>query len=460
MSGSGIANDLLRLERVRIENFRCFKTCDVKLHPCLTVIVADNGKGKTAVLEAIRYSLESYVFAVAPSIESDFVDASEIHRCMNDDGVAEPCIPTRIEATAIVGGVEVNWLRDRRSAKVRRKPNHQIKELRVAAVAAAERAVNDVGTTDSEKIALVYPVLAFYRASRAAVIPSGGEVGTPLSNRPDRLSGYVDCFDPVGSFGRFVKWYRAASESLQRHSPESISRKTTKLLASVNDAVRDVLAPTQWNNLQWDYQKDELCVAHQDGRRLPASMMSDGVRNTLAIVADIAHRCCRLNPQFDDKARLQTPGIVLIDEIDLHLHPGWQQQIIQVLKDAFPLVQFVLTTHSPQVLSTVKSDSIRIIRIEDGIGNMDTPVLQTQGVESADVLARVMNVDPIPKVEPAQQLSSYRAMLQLGNDQSDEAKHLFETLVAHFGEEHPLLADVETFRRLQEFKRDNNIPYE
>lgn len=443
------STEILRLTSIEINNFRCFAKCAFDLAPDVTVFVADNGKGKTAILEAIRYALESFVFAVAPSIEADFIKVSDMHRFFDDSCKIDIAKHTKIQARAVVNDADVTWIRERTSSKRRSGPNHQIRELRIAASNS-----ND----EPESNEFVYPAVALYRANRSAVVTNGEDVGVPLSERSDRLSGYVDCFDPISSFSRFVKWYRAASLNIRERPSAAGGVNLALLLASVNDAVRDALEPTQWNNLQWDYDQDQLTVAHKDGRCLPAAMMSDGVRNTLAIVADIAHRCCRLNPQFHDKARLQTPGVVLIDEIDLHLHPGWQQQIVGLLQTVFPRIQFILTTHSPQVLSTVTNTCIRVIRLSNAIGVTETPALQTMGVESADVLARVMNVDPVPKVEAAQKLSEYRALLQKGTHTSAMGKKLWKVLIDHFGDEHPILEEIEVFRRLQEFKIENNLP--
>ena len=436
-------NTTLRLGSVRIRNFRCFKECDFDLDPIVTVFVADNGKGKTAILEAIRYLLESYVFAVAPSIEAEFIDAADIHRQFDQNGAFEIARPTEIKTEAIVNSESVSWVRERRASVRRTGPNHQIKELRVAALRPG---------SVSNSPEFIYPVLGLYRANRSAVVTNGDELGIPLSDRLDRLSGYIDCFDPIGSYSRFVKWYRAASIDVRKKPSAAGGSNIALMLASVNDAVREALEPTQWNELRWDYDQDQLTVAHKDGRCLPASMMSDGVRNTLAIVSDIAHRCCRLNPQFDDQARLQTPGVVLVDEIDLHLHPGWQQQIVGILRSVFPLVQFVFTTHSPQVLSTVGNESIRVIKINSGIASIATPTFQTRGVESASVLAEIMGIDPVPPVEEAVKLSRYRALIEDRSNQTDEAKTLLIELTEHFGADHPLIKDCERLDRFFAFK--------
>jgi predicted ATP-binding protein involved in virulence len=118
-----------------------------------------------------------------------------------------------------------------------------------------------------------------------------------------------------------------------------------------------------------------------------------------------------------------------------------------------------MTTHSPHVLSTVDYESIRIIRLDHGQGVLTIPPFQTQGVQSADVLAKVMDVNPVPQmIESARWLSEYRVLIQTGEYDSPAGQNLFEKLVTHFGEEHPVLVEVETLRRLQEFRRASKIP--
>ncbi len=74
----------------------------------------------------------------------------------------------------------------------------------------------------------------------------------------------------------------------------------------------------------------------------------------LALVGDIAYRCYKLNAHLGEEAPQRTHGIVMIDEVDMHLHPSWQQTVLTDLCSAFPKLQFIVTTHSPQVLSTVR----------------------------------------------------------------------------------------------------------
>ena len=230
------------------------------------------------------------------------------------------------------------------------------------------------------------------------------------------------------------------------------------LLGAVQAAVRLVLEPTRWCDVVWDRAQRCLVVEHAIHGRLPLAALSDGVRNMIALVADVARRCATLNPHLDDQAARQTPGVLLIDEIDMHLHPRWQQLVVDLLQRAFPAMQIILSTHSPHVLSTVEFNSIRIVGFgEDGIARIKMPQFQTLGVESADVLAEVMNVDTIPPVDQAGWLSEYRALVETSNTESPAAQALWAKLVEHFGRQHPVMAEVEVLRRLQQFRHSHNL---
>lgn len=173
----------------------------------------------------------------------------------------------------------------------------------------------------------------------------------------------------------------------------------------------------------------------------------------IALVADLAYRCVRLNAHLEESAARLTPGIVMIDEVDMHLHPSWQQVVVELLQEAFPSIQFILTTNSLRFLPTVDFKSIRLIRLESGVATISTPQFQTRGVESADVLAEVIGIDPVPDVEPARRLIQYVALIQQDLHETDSGRALRTGLEAHFGTEHPLIRECQRLVRLRAFKR-------
>jgi predicted ATP-binding protein involved in virulence len=188
----------------------------------------------------------------------------------------------------------------------------------------------------------------------------------------------------------------ALKSELDAHKTQRRPEKTEfhSYIESVSGAVNICLGPSGWKDISYSLSREELVAHHDQHGELPVEMLSDGIRNMIGMVADIAFRATKLNPQLGSGAAQGTPGIVLIDEVDMHLHPAWQQVVLQGLLSAFPRMQFIVTTHSPQVLSTVPSQSIRILdlRWNDELQKYQSIVvkqeMQTEGIPSADVLAR------------------------------------------------------------------------
>jgi predicted ATP-binding protein involved in virulence len=126
---------------------------------------------------------------------------------------------------------------------------------------------------------------------------------------------------------------------------------------------------------------------------------------------------------------------------------------VQALRKAFPKLQFIISSHSPQVLSTIKSDNIRVVfKNNDGHWLAESPVQEILGRESAIALNDVMGVNPIPPVEAAKLIATYTAVIENGDDDSDEGRALRRQLVDIYGEKHPVLLDADKLIRFQRFK--------
>ena len=118
--------------------------------------------------------------------------------------------------------------------------------------------------------------------------------------------------------------------------------------------------------VQFNLDTNEIDIIYLDKNnehvRIPVSQLSDGYKCTISLIADIAYRMAILNPQLLDRVLVETNGIVMIDEVDLHLHPTWQKRILKDLMEIFPKVQFIVSTHAPEVINSVKRDSILILK--------------------------------------------------------------------------------------------------
>ena len=440
----------LHLNSLVIRNFRCFSECDVTFQERLTVLIADNGRGKSTIMDAAALILAQFVDELTGGRQSDGIAKGDVRLARLEDNPAVPRTPSHLECSVNIDAVEVSWIRERRKfeKQTRRSPKSISGLLDAISTVKA-----GLLATDEE---LLLPVVAYYPSTRFS---SSGYFGDRKHRKPPiligRLDGYRGFLDPLSDSRHFNEWYEQKVAAVKKHAPTGAAREGSALqqLTAVRVAVNGVLEPTGWGQIDWDQTQQCVVAEHPVQGRLPLASLSSGVRNMVAMTADLAHRCARLNPALGEDAARRTTGIVLIDEVDLHLHPSWQQRVVGLLRDAFPCIQFILSTHSPQVLSTVHADCIRIVKLCDGDGQVETPQFQTRGVESADVLATIMNVDPVPRVEEAEWLNRYRALIEDGTHEGQDGLELRHRLTDHFGLQHPLMLDCDRLIRFSAFKR-------
>lgn len=357
-------------------------------------------------------------------------------------------------AAGIVDGDDITWGRKRRGDSPNGKTSRKdAKPLTAIANRLRERITEQV---DAPTQPADLPLVAYYGTGRRWDDSRDNAKRPQVTPSHERCLGYEGCLSSSSPFGLFTEWYEATFRAVAEAPVTGVHKanRPERLLAAVNRAVDAVLEPeTGWRGLHWHPEEHLLLLDHPNHGHLPLSFLSDGVRNTVALVADIAHRCARLNPHLGDEAASGTSGILLIDEIDMHLHPEWQQLIVATLRSVFPHLQLIVTTHSPQVLSTVYANQIRVIRFREGLLEIQEPRFQTRGVESADVLAAIMGVDPVPKVAEAKWLSNYRAAIELGTHEEPAGLELKSRLEEHFGDQHPLMLECDRLIRFSRFKQ-------
>jgi len=162
-----------------------------------------------------------------------------------------------------------------------------------------------------------------------------------------RLAGYKDSIDPTLSVDQLIHW-------VARQSWIAYQRKgrASPVFEAVQKAIVGCLEGA--SNLYFDAARGEV-VVEMEGKAQPFYNLSDGQRGMAALVGDLAQKAARLNPHYGGEVLQQTSGVVLIDELDLHLHPRWQRRIIEDLRRTFPKIQFICTTHSPFLIQSLRS---------------------------------------------------------------------------------------------------------
>ncbi len=455
------------LKKIVLRNFRCFENFEMNLDPRLTVLVAENGSGKTAILDAIALGLSPILTRLssanqrlkAPGVKD--TDFRVVKTSTSRDGQpkfsAAQYVQVFMETTDHL--FWDYWKASSRWALDLLPPNkvgqsHLNRYL--DAIAINSSLGSDLTT---------FPVVAYYGTSRAFLnIP--GRLHPSYADYSQQASALIGALDARSNFKECLQWFDAAEANELRMNKGCNEQNFEELpaLAAVRQVVCEILGKGI-SSPRFDMPSHKLIVDRElpDGQSvsLRVDQLSQGYQAMLALAMDFARRMTQANPDFVDQPTdsdpflgpmpLNAPAIMLVDEIDLHLHPSWQQRVLGDLMRVFPKTQFIVTTHSPQVLTTVPAKCIRVISKD---GNIRIPFEQTKGDESASVMASVMGTDPVPGVEEARWLSKYKALIQTGQMDSEIAINLRQKLDEHFGPRHPLVQECDRLVRFEKFKRN------
>lgn len=461
------------LKQLHIQNYRCFSNLSIDLHPELTVLIAPNGAGKTTILDAARVALWPFVKGFdlgSQTGKAATIDPFDVRLVKQANGNMEPQLPSMISAIGhwAEDMPEDSWTQSRESIKASTKTLGDSKTKKLTAYAdGLQKKVRE----DTAPVTL--PLITYLGTSRLwyeGRFTSHAADTTLDKNEYSRTSGYLNCLSFSSSFKAFTAWYGWVYRSYLESQIEAFQRKavldetgqrfaqTVEVIKRAVDAL--VKDATGWHSLEYSQRHNQQLVMHHDQYGImQVDKLSDGLRNAIAMVADLAFRAYKLNPHLGAKAALETPGVALIDEVDMFLHPSWQQSILGSLRQAFPKLQLIVSTHSPQVLTSVDASNIRKLHqtIDPETGKAETQVTkvtyQTRGVASADVLAFIMGVDPIPDVPEAKMVARYHALIQQNLHDQGEALKLRLDLNQHFGTNHPVLRDCDRMIRLNTFKQ-------
>lgn len=443
------------IKNMCLENYRYFTKLAISFESRLTVLVAQNGAGKSSILDAMACALHVFVTDFAGS-KALFIQDSAVRRVtMNAELLQiESIFPSSIN---LDGEIDT-------------------KPIILTATRSEKGFVGTTGTWVSRAMRtalakgqkMVLPLIAYYGTDRLRDRSSSGNVtnahdfGTEFFSR---AAGYKDCLDPSSSYKYFEKWFGYAAKAdfdLRNQQREQMGNNYvptdtayTPLIKAVAAAVDGVLAHSGWKNLRFSFIHGNLVMNHTNGSVLEISQLSDGIRSMIAMAADIAHRAVRLNSFLGLEAVVKTPGIVLIDEVELHLHPAWQQVALDNLLATFPGIQFVVTTHSPQVLSSVPD---RCIRILDN-GQVFAAPKGTQGAEASRILKRIFYTElRPPENENTKLLKAYLDAVFADKWAEPEVLRMRQQLDEIFSDEEPELtrADLYIENRLWELADEEN----
>lgn len=376
----------MKLKQVTIENFRAIERLELTLDPRLTVLHGDNGHGKTSVLNAIAVGL-----GIIPTL---LPEVSGIGFRKTDRRGRQ----TRVELETTD---RIKW--ERQIGLGERRPlGMQALRVQIRKIITAD--IDGDGPLD-------LPIIASYDTDRAVLDVPQRRRG--FSREFSRYKALEGALSVRTNFRDFFIWFDTKeSEELRRQREVRDFGYQLKELRAVRSAIEGMMPEVTRPRIESDPLRFVMSVKSDDGdsETLEIAQLSGGYRIMLALVADLARRMAQGNPHLDDP--LEAEAIVLIDEVDLHLHPSWQQRVLPDLMRTFPQAQFIVSTHSPQVLTTVKPEHVVELYREAGRIVPGDARGHTYGATAGDVLTVVMDV----KERPPGELNEFVAVLDRYND--------------------------------------------
>lgn len=335
----------MKLQRVSANHFKAFSEIDLELEGRSTVIAGINGVGKTTVLSAIAYLMHIWLNRLNPAQGKAFETIPSDAIAIGADGLEIAC---EIE---MAGALYTLGRRRNAPEPNKRRATQSFLTLPYAAFTDTFR------TTYLESDSGTMPIFAHYGVNRSVTNVTMRAVKEGYG---DKLAALERAADNQANFQKFFEWYReqeadeaiALSQDIGYRNP-SLERVRT-VVSDMVDGVEDLHVRRNPTRM----------TAVKDGKELRVDLLSDGEKCTLALFGDLVKRLALANPGLENP--LEGEGIVLIDEVELHLHPSWQRRILGKLRKHFPNIQFIVSTHSPQVLGEA-SDEYNIFLIDSSM---------------------------------------------------------------------------------------------
>ncbi|CAN7208911.1 AAA family ATPase [Pseudorhodoferax sp. LjRoot39] len=449
----------MRLKSVTLNNFRCFQHLRIDLHPRLTVLVGDNGAGKTAVLDGIAVALRMVMTQLSSAdqrLSGPGIDDTDFRRVVlpNRGGRERwgSAAYAQVIAETFDGLRWDHW-----------KPAAGGKEQPADKVGIQNLKQRMQGLMDSYKVESpqLTPVFAYYGAQRGTIdVPT--RLRSAKQNYGHPAAALIGALDARSDFREMLAWFDNEEATELRANRGVVDDNFEELpsLTAVRASVAYLLQDA-FHSPHFNRDHKFVLIRKSDGAHLLVDQLSQGYQSMLALAMDFSRRLAIANSHlhynskdannqvfdalaalsaldhsyddsvpvhFLDALTMSAPAIMLVDEIDLHLHPTWQQRVLNDLLRTFPLTQFIVTTHSPQVLSTVARQHIRVLQATDDGFAAQPPDFSPLAHESGDALAKVMGTHREPELALQASIRGFEQLVRAGNEDSPDAQALRQEL--------------------------------
>ena len=411
------------LENVRIKNFKSLVDLNVNFQKGFNLILGDNGFGKSNILKAIALGLNSFLLGIR-GVKTSGIQQDDIRIQSNENGDSYLewiyCLPTEIFSTIMLNNEKIEWTRVRKLEKGQSKTlenNNSVKKY----------LSNLLNKEDS-----ILPLLSYQSDTRVWNTRKSHTKYILKNSNSGKRIGYIGCLESTTDFKTIENWCFMMEVASYQYKKEFKEYEMFKFLVSIfMEEMCDLKATP---NLLYDVRKEILVYSENNTKFEAIHNLSAGYQSLLWMVIDIAYRLVNLNPSSNNIQNIS--GIVLIDEIDMHLHPNWQWKIVTALTKTFPKIQFIATTHSPIVISSTKNANI--IRLDSKQNIYYLPNSYASRINDILILNQG-STDIPPKLQELDK-EFEKALLQRN---STLACHIFFEMVNLFGKDNPVVRAAE-----------------
>ncbi|MBF0628748.1 MAG: AAA family ATPase [Magnetococcales bacterium] len=424
----------MKISRLKVTDLRAHKQSEFSFQPGMNLLVGVNGVGKTTVLDALRICLSR----VLPKFT--FSKGLQKYAFVSDD-IQVGSKSMIVEMSFIINDSQNTYLFQKQREQLVFTNKGPDEEERINT---PDKEVLTPGPSKARKILALFDSLdpytvktspiALFFSTRRSLTSDAKPSKVRASGGP--LAAYGNALNSSRELrlNEIASWMHVQNE-LAKDLPQS-----NRHLEALRQAATRFLP--ECKNLRASVDPKPRLLVEKNGKELDVKQLSDGERGMLALVLDLAQRLSQANPKLDDPVR-DGQAVVLIDELDLHLHPKWQRQIVEQLTETFPNCQFIATTHSPQIIGEVPHDRIQIM----ANGQVYSPT-HSFGVDSSRVLEEVM--DSVQRNEKVGMLLS-KISGEIGQNHFGVARKSLSDLLSILGENDP---EVTRMRTLLDFMED------
>lgn len=391
------------IRNVKIHNFKILREADVDFKPGMNLLIGINGAGKSTFLQALHVLISWLIARI--------VSKNGKGRFITNDSITTRMPDCRLEITM---DNDVSWslYKQQSTVRVEAKSKSDLSQLNDFVRNYYENNLNEDLQLKN------VPLFAFYSVDRAVT-----DVPKYVHHIHHLLP--VDIYskfdDEKINFRDFFEWFRD-KEDIENEDYRQLKLELfqpDRQLQAVRDALS--IALPQYSNLRIQRSPRAIMV-DKDGDSFKFDQLSDGEKCYITLIGDIARKIAMANPDMEQP--LEASGVVIIDEIDLHLHPSWQQNIISNLTKAFRNVQFIVTTHSPFVVSSTEpTENNQVLTLTDG--NIEPATEDDYGAEVQDVLLNTFKLDTLRNKEVQGHIDHlWRIISSVGYDESEANREI------------------------------------